>query len=758
MVDSDVSNVVIPNSNANTQRGVRSANRLIFCMEKRRKDNGAAPGRPLFGRFFTAWYARAATKRHAEVRDGLARLRRHRHNLTRRSSVTKMTFNCSRSGVLGTLMLLCVPHSGWADSSVTLSPVVVTADHAAHSVSTEADPRQARQPLPASDAGDFLKGVPGFAAIRSGGTNGDPVLRGMMGSRLNLLVDGGQIIGACPGRMDSPSSYLSPETYDHFEVVKGPQTVVWGPTGSAGTVLFERRTERFQAPGQRGRLILQGGSHGRGGAMVDVATGSESGYLRAIGQYDRADDYRDGNGDRVPSRWMKWNGDLLFGLTPDADTLIELGVGAGDGEARYAGRGMDGSKFERRSATLRVQRAFYGGALETVDARLYYHSAYHVMDNFSLRQPSGMAMEMPLERQTWGGRLQSQWRWGEQQLTAGVDAQQSDHEERTGHGWQQDAGFTQAGVFAEHRWPLAERHALVSGARLDWVRVKDYRDSIGGGHGGGMNHPNPTADQHRQRELPSAFLRYELELDAGRLVYAGLGHAQRMPDYWELFSPDAGPAGSVNAFSGLGPEKTTQLDVGVQWQQGDWRSWVAAYAGYIEDFVLFTSHQMGGMRHVQVSAVDADVAGAETGLVWQWHPHWSVDVALAYARGRQRHGGGALPQMPPLDGRLGLQYEREQWSAGLLWRAVAAQHRVAPMQGNVVGQDFGRSAGFGTLAVNGAYRFDESLTLSAGVDNVLDKAYSEHLNKAGSAGFGYPADTRINEPGRQYWVKVDLRF
>ena len=113
--------------------------------------------------------------------------------------------------------------------------------------------------------------------------------------------------------------------------------------------------------------------------------------------------------------------------------------------------------------------------------------------------------------------------------------------------------------------------------------------------------------------------------------------------------------------------------------------------------------------------------------------------------------------MTPLEGRFTAAWEGERWSAGLLLRAVAAQRRVAPDQGNVTGRDLGPSAGFATLALNGGYRVSERLQLAAGVDNVFDRAYSEHLNLAGSADFGYPADpVRINEPGRNLWLKLSV--
>ena len=640
-----------------------------------------------------------------------------------------------------------------ADHTVRIAPVVISADVPNQSLVTEGDPRQARQPIPASDAGDFLSRTPGFSAQNSGGTNGDPVLRGLSGSRINILVDGGEIIGACPSRMDAPSSYIAPESFDHFEIIKGPQTVKHGPVGSAGTVLFERRTQPFLTSGSRGRITLQGGSYGRFGQLVDLTTGNEQGYIRAIGQHDRAEDYKDGSGNKVPSKWMNWNGDVLIGATPNSDTLIELGVGAGDGEARYAARNMDGAKFERRSTTLRFEQYYYDQALESIEARFYHHANHHVMDNYSLREPEHMAMAMPLKRTTTGGRVTTHWALSNLHLATGVDAQISKHQDQHHAQWQKDMDYQQVGYFAELEAPLVEQHTLFAGARMDHYQVQDYRHELSGGghgHGGGHTTPNPTHGEKRRENLPSAFLRYEFMPADSTTLYAGLGHTQRMPDYWELFSPENGLHGGANAFISIKPEKTTQLDIGAYWHGNTVDAWIAAYVGRIDNFILFT--------HADASNIDAEIMGAEAGSAWQFHPNFSADATLAYARGRNADERSALPQIPPLDARLALQYEKEKLSAGMIWRLVDSQHRVAVGQGNVVGVDLGPNSAFNTLALNAAYRLHENFTVSAGVDNVLDKTYSEHLNKAGSAGFGYPADTRINEPGRQFWLKADYQF
>src|SRR5690606_36613564 len=118
----------------------------------------------------------------------------------------------------------------------------------------------------------------------------------------------------------------------------------------------------------------------------------------------------------------------------------------------------------------------------------------------------------------------------------------------------------------------------------------------------------------------------------------------------------------------------------------------------------------------------------------------------------------AMPQIPPLEARLVLAFKRGNWSAAGLWRLVAAQTRVAEGKGNVTSKDFDESSGLRVLSFNADYRVNEHFRLSAGVDNLLDNAYSEHLNQAGNAGVGMSADECINEPGRSLWARVDVSF
>ncbi|KVD02230.1 TonB-dependent copper receptor [Burkholderia ubonensis] len=656
-----------------------------------------------------------------------------------------------------------------AGAADLLPPVEVVASPLRTPLVVVTNPKTPRQPLPASDGADYLKTIPGFASIRSGGTNGDAVLRGMFGSRLNILANGMPTLGACPGRMDAPTSYIAPESYDKLTVVKGPQTVLYGPGASAGTVLFERTTRRFDKPGMRFDGSLVGGSFGRNDQNIDVTAGTPDVYGRVTANHAHSDDYKDGNGRTVPSQWDKWNADAALGWTPDDHTRVELTAGGGDGYARYAGRGMDGAHFRRETFGLSFDKQHIGDVLDRVEARVYYNEADHVMDNYTLRQPdptSSMPMRMASEvrRRTLGARAAATFRFGDDfKLVAGVDAQSNRLDSRSAMGrqnyadkpWNAQTTMWNAGAFGELTWYASDASRVIGGARVDYASARDKRPTTGGM----MGKPNPTFDDDRSRVLPSGFIRYERDLTALPLTwYAGIGHAERFPDYWELFSAKRGPAGAVNAFSAVKPEKTTQLDIGAQYRSERLDAWVSAYAGYVQDFILFNyaAGMMGSTT--QATNVNAQIMGGEAGVAWRPVAPLRVETSLAYAWGRNVATGDPLPQMPPLEARFGVEYTRGAWSAGGLWRVVASQHRYALNEGNVVGKDFGPSAGFGVLSLHAQYNVSKTVQVSVGVDNVLNKAYTEHLNLAGNAGFGYAANTPVTEPGRTAWVRVSAKM
>ena len=645
-----------------------------------------------------------------------------------------------------------------ADSAHILAPIVVTAQQGndAHGLIVHADPKQPTQPIPAVDGAAYLQSIVGFNQIKNGGANGDVTFRGMFGSRIKILTDGTENLGACPSRMDNPASYVSPESYDKITVVKGPQTVQYAHTGSAATVIFEREPEQLtSAKPYRGQASVMLGSYGRLDQNVEAAVGDETKYARLNANRSIADSYQDGAGNTVPSDWEKWNADLALGWTPNEDTWVELKGGKSDGEAVYAGRPMDGSKFARESLGLHVEKKNIGDVIKKVEAQVDYSYNDHVMDNFSLRKfnpADGMSMPMAsnVARRTLNARVAMTQDWGKLQLISGIDSQKNEHTKRSGSlmsPYQNkarvgDMDFESYGAFGELSYAFNDQHKLVTGARVDQAKID-----------------NLATDTERKETLPSGFVRIESELAEHVKTYAGLGYVERVPDYWEFFSTKYHQS-TGTTFADLENEKTAQFDAGYQYEQGAFKSWASVYAGLIQDYILVAYTPTGSMGRLEAKSrnIDATIAGAEAGVAYQLTDQIQADISAMYAWGENTTDHTALPQIAPLEGRFNLRYVQEKYNLGLLWRVVAAQDRTSYREGNIIGYDLEDSKGFGTLSLNGTYNIQKDLDLSVGIDNVLNKNYAEHLNKLGSSGFGYAATEQFNNIGRNYWARISMKF
>ncbi|MGF7190774.1 iron complex outermembrane receptor protein [Robbsia andropogonis] len=694
------------------------------------------------------------------------------------------------------------------------TPVLVTTSPPRRDGQTTLDPRLARQPVPASDGADYLSAVPGFAAVGNGGTNGDPVLRGLGGGRLSVLSNGTAIHGACGGRMDAPTAYLSPETFDYVHVIKGPGTVRWGPAALAGTVRFERKTVRFATPGLRFHGAILGGMYGRHDGLIDLAMGDQRGDARLIAFQTHADNYRDGDHRTIPSRWTKWQVDSMFNWYPTHTTRWTLEAGTGDGAVRYASRGMDGRKFQRDNVALSVTIDQIGERLRSASAQVSLTQIDHVMDNFSLRDPRTQTGG-PAHAPGWqryqlnasnpgrtliGGRGELTWSLAPQwQLHTGIDGLLDRHTVRAAGSMPlapsaddarayapdpstlpryRNAVQSRVGVFAQTEWRATSLDTVAAGARIDRAHALDLRQTT-------LKQGLPN---RRHAWLPGGFVRWEHDLAATPItVFASLGHTRRFPDYWELFSSLNGPSGGINAFNGIQPEKATQIDVGLRYDDSNVvdrsvkaytahghpgeiggtdqgpiaphggygrHAWLTAYVASVKDFILF-DYAPDTQR---IRNVDARLYGGEAGFSWPLSLRWRVDVSTALAMGDNRSDRRPLAQMPPLDTRIGLQYRDGPWSTGLLWRVVTSQHRWAKYQGTVAGQDFRASGGYGLLSLNASYAVSRIASLHVGIDNVFNKTYAEHLNRQGAAGFGFLGDMPFNNPGRLAWAKliVDL--
>lgn len=682
-----------------------------------------------------------------------------------------------RTPLCAAVALASLPVTLPAADAQVMPEIIVTSPAMEAPLTVSTDPQSPRQPVPAHDGADYLKTIPGFSVIRKGGTDGDPLFRGMAGSRLNILLDGEQILGGCGNRMDPPTAYVFPESYDSLVVLKGPQSVQYGAGGSAATVLFERERKPLPEAGISGRASVMVGSFDRHDEVLDVKAGTPQFQLGLTATNSHANNYEDGDGLLVHSQYQRWSGNGLLAWTPDADTWIALTAAASDGEAAYRDRSMDGAEFDRENVGLTLEKRNISATVKAVEVQVYRNDIDHVMDNYSLR-PFVATMMMPNpavsnpDRLTEGGRIATDLAAGANVLlTLGIDAQANEHTTRSSMNqplmpFQNmartgDASFAQYGLFAETTWALDDNDRVIAGGRSDRWHADDERP-FGAGGGGMGPVTSPTGGLSRSDTLSSGFLRHEHDYSGGSTLYAGVGHSERFPDYWEIVARKEDMT-SNSAFLGTRPEKNTQLDIGWIRNEGALALSVSAFYSDLRDYILsqiVTKPAGMGTRSAEVSRnIAAQTLGGEAGGSFAFNDNLKADATIAWVRGENETDGTPLAQQPPLEARLGLNWDNRVYSAGALLRAVSKQDRVDPGKGNIAGQDIAATPGFGVLSLNASWRPAKGLQLAAGIDNVFDRRYAEHLSRSGTTMItGFPATTRVNEPGRNAWLKLSSEF
>jgi len=89
--------------------------------------------------------------------------------------------------------------------------------------------------------------------------------------------------------------------------------------------------------------------------------------------------------------------------------------------------------------------------------------------------------------------------------------------------------------------------------------------------------------------------------------------------------------------------------------------------------------------------------------------------------------------------------------------ADARQNRVEDDIYTDSGLDAGETGGWATLDLFGRYEGFEQWLVTAGINNVFDRNYAYHVNAANTDPFN-PSAVQVNEPGREYWLRLNATF
>ena len=650
------------------------------------------------------------------------------------------------------LPIVLAVSQAWADTdpvpeeTVTLSPVTVTGTQQEKANRVTFNPKAALQPLPAGYGADLLQSVPNMSIIRKGGSSGDPLFRGLGGSRLSVNADDQFIYGGCGMRMDPPTAYIHPNSFDKVVVTKGPQTVTQGMGLVSGSVQFIRKDPDFSEKPYNVNATLTAGSNDRRDGSLEAEFGGKYGYVRSNISHNEADDYKDGDGNRVHSNFKRDSQMLQLGVTPTENTTIAGTYERSRAKVAYADRMMDGSKFDRDAWNVRFTQRNLTPWFSELELRYGKSEIDHVMDTYSLRtirNPAGMQIKNANnpKRNTDTGRLKATFDWDKLNLQTGLDYLDDVHvvrNERGGDGYRHkpympNQSFKQWGIFTEAAWQQTDKQRWVAGLRHDQVKAHYDTASV-----------TDPALKHQKFNLDSGFLRWERNTDNGLKYYAGFGIAERAPDYWERLRSEK---------KAIHAEQNRQIDAGIIWKRPNLHASVSVFGSDVKNFILMERQGM----NLGVRTINASRFGGEAEVKWTFAPNWEIGSSLAYTYGKNRTDGKPLAQTPPLEWNNTLAFDNGKFSAGALWRVVAKQNRYSKGQGNIVGQDIGASSGFGVLSLNAGWKFSKYATLQGGVDNVFNKTYAEFVSRGGDPSAGTQT-MRVNEPGRTAWLRLQAKF
>lgn len=641
----------------------------------------------------------------------------------------------------------------------------------------------------ARDIGDIMRQEPNVAAIRKGGIALDPVVRGFKYGQLNVQADYGlKIEGGCPNRMDPTSAHIEIEDIERIEIVKGPYALRYGPAMGGVVNLITTHPEPYEDFEVHVHGLKAYESNWNGNKeYLSVRGGAKRYFFQLSGSKKEFGNYEDGNGKVIPSAFSRYSYKAQLGLVPLKGHQVLFAWENSKGRnVDYPALPMDERTDDTRLYSLDYKASDLGKVLHSIDVKLYRSEVDHVMDNTERAFSDTVAAVSTLETFNQGFRAQGAFNLGSGHLIAGVDYEdiykdgdrvknlimQATYPIFTEQLWN-EASITNLGFFAEYR-RMWEKMELISAFRLDMnkgesadIQIMKMGNLIYFSDQNNSEHTNFSVSAGLSREITESI---KLSIALGRGV--------RSPDMLERFIILL-PIG-YDRFDYLGnpalkPEANHQLDLTLDFANPTLGSVkLNAFYSYITDYIT-------GKRipPTEQMALTADVLGvkqfynAETatmkGFEFSYHTpaqlplkvsliasytHGTVGTSIEYVKnengeitGEVELSDDAMAEIPPFEAGLNVSWPLfgGQLIPRASFRLVSAQKHIS------ASYEEDETPGFSVIDLGLNYRFNEFITLSGGVNNVLDEAYYEHLNRRiiGSKGNFY-------EPGRIFFINLVL--
>ena len=666
---------------------------------------------------------------------------------------------------------------------VTELPSMTVTDEADEPLSYDLEPGKTSVARPTT--AELLKRTPGGSVNFNGPLTGIVQYRGMFGTRVHTQVDGLDPHSGCPNHMD-PALNLAPmHLLDSIELQRGIAPVGAGMETIGGHVNATTKTSRFTA-GEAFEFHgdLSGGAQtvdsGYGlGVLASIANSDYRFHVNA--NRDKGDDTEIPGGTIGSSEYDRTNYGLGFGMRSG---LHEFGLDYFRNDTDDTGTPalpMD-VNYEYTDRFSGSYKGVWGDT--EMEGKLSYTGVDHEMTNFHLRLPPPPARQRNAitTAESVDFQLGTHTAIGDGDLAIGADGNFSKHDADIYN--PNNAAFfvenfnnvqrDRYGAFVEWNAPLTAQTRYEIGLR--YTRVEMDADEVDGTPALNPGGPQILRDRFNAADRERSDDNIDL---VGKLFYqvsndlrldVGLGRKTRSPSYQEtyLWLPLESTAGLAdgNRYVGnlaLKPEVAYEIELGLDWQSGGFHAAPRIFYKQVDDYiqgvpatdpvVIAVSTANGDPNPLQYDNVEAELYGFDLDFGARLTSHWELSGVVSYVRGKRRDIDDNLYRIAPLNGTLALTYDRSNWS-------VTAETVLATEQDEVSSTNQEQSTdGYALLNLYGNYRFQKDLVVTAGINNLFDESYSDHLNGINRvAGSDVAVGERLPGPGRSLFARVNYSW
>ncbi len=609
------------------------------------------------------------------------------------------------------------------------------------------------------DSAELLAELPGANLNANGLITGIAQYRGLYGDRVAVSIDGLKTVGGGPNAMDAPLSYASPLLLDNLSLERGISSVSSATESLGGHIHVAYNRGEFasdNSPTLSGSLQGNLSSNGNvSSSALRMVAASKHHKLALLAGLDDADDVNYPGGKIIPSRINRQRYDVSYAYQRGQRHILtyagrldtsDSGTPALPMDIRYIDTDLFGVRFSDKIAST------------SVDLSISYADVDHLMDNFSLRTAPNSPMSFRANRATGDGyqwRLASTTPIGVGELRLGLDGENEHHDSTITNpnaAMFEVRNFNDVtrelwGVYAQWNQSFAGDIELETGIRLNRVELSANEVSARMPAANPMMQMNVgmlavdfnAADRTSKHNNVDAVLKLNKLVSDGLRGFVELAQKSRAPSYQELYLwlPLQATAGLADGRSYVGntaleSERSREINIGVVFRTT--QHWFSPQLYYkdIDDYIQGepstnavangVATMMSGSAALEFSNVEADIYGFDANWGVKLTDTLLLDGNLSYSRGKRSDTGDKLYRLAPLNGRIGLSYQSAQWTVQLDAVLVQSQKRVSAFNNER------QSAGYGLANLKVDWQPRADLIITAGIDNVFDKHYQNHLS------------------------------